>query len=166
MSIKHPALSGVTDNPAYGVSKTKHEAAHLAPVYNIDLITTANAAVTPAAASAGANIELYATGKSTRRRIDFSQVDEVRLTSLVITNGNATGASWKLSYMTTMDSTWAGTNSGATIVLGTGTAGALRAGSWVAIPAGMKADVALAVLVDVAMGSTAPTIGSLSLQYR
>ncbi len=168
MSVKHAFTSAVAasasstdvDGPVWNQD-------HLAPDFDVTLISAINAAVTPAAASAAANVELYATGKSTRRVLDLRYATQIRLTGLVVANGNVAGASYKLSYMTTLAAAWAGTDTGASLVLGTGTAGALRVGAWATLPVGAQiADCAVAVLVGVALGTTAPTIGSLSLQYR
>lgn len=165
--VKHAVLTGVTNNPAYAVSETVYEADHLSPDFDVTVVAAVNAAVTPAAASAAANAELYSVGKSTRRVLDLRNVTQVRLTGLIIANGNVPAASYKLSYMTTLASTWAGTDTGATLTLGTGTAGALRVGAWANLPvAAQIQDCALAVLVGIALGTTPPTISSLSIQYR
>lgn len=167
MPTTHTVPAGLpTGLLANKVAGDDWRAAHLAPDYDVTLVNAINVAVSPAAASAAANVELYATGKSLRRRLDLTQATQVRLTALIVALGNAAGAAYKLSYMTTSASVWAGTDSGCSLIMGAGTAGAMKDSGWVSIPAGMKVDVYTTVLVGVAMGTTPPTIGSLSLQYR
>jgi hypothetical protein len=125
------------------------------------------AATAPAAASAAVNIECWVAPKATRRRVDLANATQIRLVALVVANGNAAGAAIKVSYMTTIAATWAGTDTGCVLVLGTGTAGALRDSGWVSLAAGARVnDVSLAALVAVAFGTTAPTLGSLTAYVR
>lgn len=169
MSAKHAFTSAVpASSDATKIDGPKWNAQHLMPYSSYALLIGTTAVLTPAAASAAINTELYATVKPTRTRIDLTEVDEVRLQAVVIATGNAAGGAWKLSYNTTNPATWTGTDVGADVVLGTngGAAGVVHTGSWTAVPVGAKGDVYIAVLVGVAMGTTPPTIGSLTLQYR
>jgi hypothetical protein len=167
--VRHAVPAGVDTAAvrANRVSAVDYFGEHLGRDYDVTLVQAVNAAVTPAAASATVNTELHATGKSTRRVLDLTGCTEMRLNALVIATGNAAGAAYKLSYMTTFTSAWSGTDSGLSIVVGGGTAGALRTSGWVAVPSGMQIpDCAVALLVGVAIGSTAATVGSVTLQVR
>ena len=128
------------------------------------LLTTATA---PAAVSAAANTELFVGTKATRNKIDLSQARQVRLVAMVIANGNSATAAIKLSYMTTEAATWSGTDAGVSLTLGTGTVGMLRDSGWQTLAAGAQIDnVTIACLVGSAFGSTAPTIGSLTVFFK
>jgi hypothetical protein len=166
--VRHAVPTGLPTGVVAGkVAGDDWRAEHLGRDFDVTLVQAVNAAVTPAAASAAANVELHATGKSTRRLLDLTGCTEARLNALVIATGNAAGASYKLSYMTTSAATWAGTDSGLSLVMGGGTAGAMRSSGWVALPSGMQiADCHVALLVGVAIGTTAPTVGSVTLQVR
>lgn len=139
-----------------------------APVLPTELtMALLTAATAPAAVSAAANVELFSAAKSTRSKVDLANATQIRLVALVVANGNAATAAIKVSYMTTEAATWAGTDTGCSIVLGTGAAGMTRDSGWVNLPAGAKAaNVTLAGLVSVAFGSTAPTVGSLMVYVK
>lgn len=123
-----------------------------------------------APASAAANAELMAATRGTRRVLDLSQATQFRMTALVVANGNAALAAWKLSYMTTSAATWSNTNAalvGGDLLVGTGTVNTIRDTGWVDLASGARInDCRIAVVVSVAMGSTAPTVGNLVLHFR
>lgn len=142
------------------------------PWVEVPLILGTTAALTPVAASAAAGVELYSTAKATRNKLDLSWATEVRLVGMVIANGNVAGVNWVLQYATAEASTWAsGTGvaaTGAALTLGTGTTGVLRDSGWVSLAAGARIDNCFLAMVNgsTAQGTTAPTIGSLSVFFR
>jgi hypothetical protein len=149
------------------------------PEYVPLLVANSNTAIT-LTPSAAANTEMFSTSKGLRRELDLSQVDQFRLRSMVIANGNATGASLKMQYDLTETATWSGvdlaapssapetgnTNSGI-LVMGTGTVGVLRDTGWVNVQAAAQVvDSAVTVVVGTALGTTAPTVGSIVVAFR
>ena len=136
------------------------------------LIAGTTAALTPAAPSATANTELYTASKVTRRKVDLTNATQARLCAVVLATGNVAGASFKLSYATTEASTWAsGTgvaDAGPVCVVGAngGAAGVIHDSGWVNLPAGARTNVTVAALVGTALGTTAPTVGSLTAYFR
>ena len=165
MAVAHVAASGA-GALAGKVVAADWASDHLHVPFDVGMVFL-SAATGPAAASAAANTECFSVAKVTRTRIDLAQATQVRMTGMVIVNGNATGAAIKLSYMLTEAATWAGTDAGASIVLGTGTAGTLRDSGWQTLTAGARVNnVTLAALVGVAFGTTPPTISSLSVMFR
>lgn len=139
----------------------------------VALILAQNTALTPAAASAAANVELNATAKSCRTKVDLADVTQARLVAMVIATGNAAAAAYKLSYCTAEASTWSsGTgvaDAGPILVAGAngGGAGILHDSGWVNLAAGAKIDSCfLTLLVGTALGSTPPTVGSLDCYFR
>lgn len=137
------------------------------------LIIGTTAALTPAAASAATNTELYATAKTCRRKLDLASATQARLVGMVIANGNDANAAYKLSYCTTEASTWSsGTgvaNAGPSLVVGSagGGAGVLHDTGWVTLtPAARIANCYLTLLVGSAIGTTPPTVGSVSCYFR
>lgn len=142
------------------------------PWVEVPLILATTAALTPVAASAAAGVELYGTAKATRNKLDLSWATEVRLVALVVANGNVAGVNWKLQYATAENATWASStgvaDAGSAITLGTGTAGVLRDSGWGSLAAGARIDNCYLAMVNgtTAQGTTAPTIGSLSVFFR
>lgn len=132
-------------------------------------LVTFTAATAPAPASSAAGVEIQSATKATRVKLDLQNVTETRLTGMVIATGSTAGSSIKLSYMTTEAATWAGTDAGPVLVVGSngGAAGVTHDSGWVALPAAAKvANCTLACLVGTAFGLTAPTMGSLRLYLR
>ena len=137
------------------------------PTIPVTAVTLAfTAATAPAAASAAANVEVLVASKGTRRRVDLTNATQIRLVVMPIANGNNATASLKVSYAATEAATWAGTDTGCTVTLGTGTAGVTRDSGWVSLPVGARTNVTLAVLVGSAFGTSAPTVGSISVYCR
>lgn len=129
----------------------------------------ANTATAPAAASAAANTEAFSTGKCCRVKTDLSTATQARLQAVVIANGNVAGASLKLSYSTSEASTWSGSDAGPVVVLGStgGGTGIIHDSGWTNLAAGAIVDNCfLTCLVGTAFGTTAPTIGTLSVFFR
>ena len=171
MGIRHSVPAGLPTGTVSGkVAGDDWRADHLHVPFEVPLIlSTTNAALTPAAASAAVNTELFATSKVCRTLLDLSQATQARMTAMVIATGNAAGAAWKMSYMTTNAATWAGTDMGPSLVVGAngGGAGVFHDSGWVNLAAGAKIDNCYwTVLVGVAQGTTAPTIGSLQVYFR
>ena len=138
-----------------------------APVLPADVISLAfTAATLIAPVSAAAGTECLVASKATRREVDLTNATQIRLVVMPIANGNAPAAAIKISFTTTEAATWSGTDTGCSVVLGTGTAGVLRKSAWVNLPAGAKTTVTLAVLVGTAFSTTAPTLGSLTVLVK
>ena len=162
MGILHKARTAVVDGVDWN---DQHD--HVP--FGVALIRGTTAALTPAAASAAANVELYSTSKTCRQRIDLSTATEARLVAQVIATGNAAGASYKLSFSATQASTWSGADAGPVVVVGSngGAAGVLHDSGWTALASGAKIDNCyLTVLVGTALSTTAATIGSLTVYFR
>ena len=170
MGVKHKVPVGLPTGTSTGkVAGDDWREDHDHVPFEIALIRGTTAALTPAAASAAANVEIYATSKVCRQVLDLSTATEARLVAQVIATGNAAGASFKLSYATTQASTWSGSDAGPVVIVGStgGAAGVLHDSGWTALAAGAKVDNCyLAVLVGTALSTTAPTIGSLSVYFR
>lgn len=143
------------------------------PWVEVPMIIGQNTALTPAAASATVGTELHATAKSCRNKLDLSWATEARLVGMVIATGNATGAAFKLSYATAEASTWSsGTgvaDAGPSLIVGSigGGAGVQHDTGWVSLAAGARIDNCfVTLLVGTALGSTAATVGAVSLFVR
>ena len=160
------------DAGADGAQGATGPAGPAASPLEVNLLAATTAALTPAAASATANTELYAASKVTRRRVDLTNATQARLLAVVIATGNVAGASFKLSYCTTEASTWASStgvaDAGPVCVVGAngGAAGVIHDSGWTNLPAGAKTNVTIAALVGTALGTTAATVGSLTVQFR
>lgn len=171
MGIRHTVPAGLPTGTSAGkVAGDDWRADHLHVPFEIAMYI-GSAATAAAAASAAIGTECLVASKCTRNRIDLSQATQVRFVAMVIANGNATGAAIKLQTATTEAATWASStgivDAGASIVLGTGTAGTLRDSGWQTLNASSRVDnVTLAAIVSVAFGTTAPTIGSLTVLFR
>lgn len=143
---------------------------------SVEMIMDAgNVAITPAAVSSAIGVELLATSKATRNKLDLSQFTQARLVATVIATGNVATAAYKLSYATAENTTWAsGTGvadaiGAAPLVVGAngGGAGVIHDSGWVNLAAGAKIDNCyIALLVGVALGTTAPTVGSITAYFR
>lgn len=171
MGILHKKRSGIPAGDPVGlVGGTNWLDDHTHVPFEVAMILGTTAALTPAAASAAAGTELYATSKTTRNVIDLAAATEARLVAQVIATGNVAAASFKLSYRTTQASTWgAGTDAGPVCVVGSngGAAGILHDSGWVTLDPGARVDNCyVAALVGTAIGTTAPTIGSLTAFFR
>jgi hypothetical protein len=170
MGILHKKRSGIpAGDPAGLVGGTNWLDDHTHVPFEIAMILSTTAALTPAAASAAANTELYATSKTCRNVVDLAAATQARLVAQVIATGNAAGGSYKLSFATTQASTWAGADAGPICVVGTngGAAGIMHDSGWVNLAAGAKVDNCyITALVGTALGTTAPTIGSLTVFFR
>lgn len=171
MAIKHAVPSGLPTGTVSGkVAGDDWRADHTFTPFERTLIAGTTAALTPAAASAASGTELYATSKVTRLKEDLQYATQVRLVALVVANGNVAGGSYKLQYKTADASTWSGgTDVGCEVVVGStgGGTGLLHDSGWVTLPAGAQVDPCyLAVVVGTALGTTAPTVGSLRLYVR
>lgn len=171
MAIKHTVPAGLPTGTVSGkVAGDDWRADHTFTPFERTLIAGTTAALTPAAASATSGTELYATSKACRLKEDLRYASQVKLVALVITNGNVAGASYKLQYRTTDASSWTGgTDVGCEVIVGStgGGAGLLHDSGWVNVPAGAQVDPCyLTVVVGTALGTTAPTVGSLQLYVR
>jgi hypothetical protein len=170
--VRHAVPAGVDTAAvrANRVSAVDYFGEHLGKDLDVSLIRAAgNTLVTPAAASAALNTEIYPTSRTARTATDFTGAEEWRLVAFVGATGNAAGAGYKLSWRTTDIATWSGGTDGPIVILGSngGAANNFHRGAWEAIPSGAQADIFTALLVGgVAIGTTPPTIGSLSLQVR
>lgn len=167
MGIRHPVPSGLpTGRTAGKVAGDDWRDDHLHVPFEVAMFLT-SAAAAPAAASAAAGVELFSTAKTTRNKIDLAQARFIRLVAAVVSNGNSTTAAIKVQYTTSEAATWAGTDAGASLVLGTGTAGITRDSGWQTLAAGAQVDnVVIAAVVSSAFGTTAPTIGSLTVFFK
>ena len=171
MGIKHTVPSGLPTGTASGkVAGDDWRADHVHVPFSVEMIIGQNTALTPAAASAAANVELHATAKSCRNKVDLSQATQARLVAMVIATGNTAAASYKLSYCTAENSTWASGTGVAdavpVVTVGTtgGGAGVLHDSGWTNLAAGAKIDNCfLTLLVGTALGTTAPTVGAVTL---
>lgn len=171
MAIKHAVPSGLPTGTVSGkVAGDDWRADHTFPPFVRTLIGGTTAALTPAAVLSASGTELYSTSKVTRLEEDLRYATQVRLVALVIANGNVAGASYKLQYKTADASTWSGgTDVGCEVVVGAtgGGTGLLHDSGWATLPAGAQVDPCyLAVVVGTALGTTAPTVGSLRLYVR
>lgn len=142
------------------------------PWAEVALIRGTTAALTPVAASGPAGSELYNTSKVTRSKLDLSRATQVRICALVIANGNVAGVNWVLEYATAEAATWSSStgraSTGASLTMGTGTTGVIRDSGWVNLPIGARIDNCYLAMVNgtTAVGTTAPTIGWMSLYFR
>lgn len=174
MGILHKKRSGIpAGDPAGAVGGTNWLDDHDHVPFSCELIIGQNTALTPAAASAAANVELHATAKSCRNKIDLSCATQGRLVVGVIATGNAAGASYKLSYATAEASTWSsGTgvaDAGPVCVVGSngGAAGVIHDSGWTSLAALARIDSCyVTLLVGTAMGTTPPTVGFATLWIR
>lgn len=170
MGIRHSVPAGLPTGTSAGkVAGDDWRGDHLHVPYEIPMVLGTTAAVAIAAASATANTEILATARPTRNLVDMSQARQGRLVAMVTNIGNVAGASIKLSYMTTNAATWAGSDAGPVVVLGStgGVVNALHDSGWTNLAAGAQIDNCyIAILVGTAFGTTAPTLGSLSLFLR
>jgi hypothetical protein len=119
-------------------------------------------------ANSAVNTELFPTAKPTRNLIDLAAAREVRLVAMVTALGNLATAAIKLQYTASQDAaTWAGTDAGVSLVLGSGTAGVLRDSGWQPLAAGAQVDSCrVAAVISAAFGSTGPSLGSLTAFFR
>lgn len=170
MSIKHRVPAGLPSGTSAGkVAGDDWRQDHDHVPFEIAMIRSTTAALTPAAASAAVNVELYATSKTCRNVVDLSTATQARLVAQVIATGNAAGAAFKLSFATTQATTWAGADAGPVCVVGAngGAAGILHDSGWTNLAAGARVDNCyITALVGVALSTTAPTIGSLTVFFR
>lgn len=169
MGIWHPAIAGLPSDTAAGkVGGADYKANHVHVPFEVSMFRSA-AATAPAAASAAVGAEVFAAAKATRTRTDLLWAREVQLCAMVVGTGTDVAASLKLSYMTTETATWAGTDAGASVVLGTngGAAGVIHTSGWRPLATAAQVDaVTIACLVGTVFGTTAPTIGSLYALFR
>lgn len=171
MGIRHTVPAGLPTGTSAGkVAGDDWRADHVHVPFEIAMFL-GTAATNAAAASAAIGAEVIPATKCTRNRLDLSQATQVRLVGMVIANGNATGAAIKLQTATTEAATWSSStgivDAGASIVLGTGTAGTLRDSGWQTLNAASRVDnVTIAAVVSVALGTTPPTLGSLTVLFR
>lgn len=167
MGIRHTVPAGLPTGVATGkVAGDDWRADHVHVPFEVCMVVLTSA-TNPAAASATVNTELFSAAKTTRNKIDLSQATQARIVAMPIALGSSTTAAIKLSYMITEASTWSGTDAGPTCVLGNGTAGTLHDGGWTNLATAAKADnMNIALLVSVAFGSTAPTVGNISVFFR
>lgn len=174
MGILHKKRSGIpAGDPAGAVGGTNWLDDHTHIPFSVEMILGQNTALTPAAASAAANTELHATAKSCRNIVDLSCAAEARLVGMVIAQGNVAGASYKLSYCTVENATWAsGTgvaDAGPALILGStgGGAGVMHDTGWVSLAAGARIDSCkITLLVGTALGTTPPTVGFVTAYFR
>jgi hypothetical protein len=174
VAIRHTVPAGLpTGTTAGKVAGDDWRGDHLHVPFSIELILGQNTALTPAAASATVGTELHATAKSCRNKLDLSQARQARLVGMVIATGNAAAAAYKLSYATAEASTWSsGTgvaDAGPSLVVGSngGGAGVMHDSGWVNLAAGAQIDNCfLTLLVGVALGTTAPTVGFITCFFR
>lgn len=174
MGILHAVPAGLPTGTVSGkVAGDDWRADHVHVPFSIEMILGQNTALTPAAASAAANTELHATAKSCRNKVDLSAATQARLVGMVIAQGNVAGASYKLSYCTVENATWAsGTgvaDAGPVLVCGStgGGAGVLHDSGWTNLAAGAKInDCFLTLLVGTALGTTPPTVGFVTAYFR
>lgn len=123
----------------------------------------------PTASSAGVNVELYATSIGTRNVVDLANATQARLTAAVATIGNAAGASYKLSYMTSSAATWSGADAGPAVVVGSngGPALTIHDSGWVNLAAGARINNCyIALLTGTAMGSNAVNVSNITVHFR
>lgn len=171
MGIRHTVPAGLPTGTSAGkVAGDDWRADHVHVPFEIAMFL-GTAATAAAAASAAVGIECIVATKCTRNRLDLSQATQVRLVGMVIANGNNTTAAIKLQTATTEAATWSAStglvDAGASIVLGTGTAGVLRDSGWQTLNASSRVDnVTIAAVVASAFGTTAPTLGSLTVLFR
>lgn len=169
MGIKHKVPAGLPTGTVSGkVAGDDWRSDHDHVPFEVAM-WLANTATSPAAASAGANVEAFSTGKCCRNKVDLSKASQARLVAMVIAAGNAAGASLKLSYSATEASTWSGADAGPVVVLGSngGAAGILHDTGWINLAAGAQIDNCfITCLVGTAFSTTAPTIGSLTVFFR
>ena len=167
MGIRHTVPAGLPTGTSAGkVAGDDWRSDHLHVPFEVALFL-GSAATAPAAASAAVGVEAFSASKCTRNKIDLSQARSVRFVATVIANGNNATAAIKLQYATTEAATWSGTDAGASIVLGTGTAGVTRDSGWQTLAAGAQVDnVVIAAVVASAFGTTAPTVGQLTVFFK
>jgi hypothetical protein len=169
VAIKHAVPAGLPTGTVAGkVAGDDWRADHVHVPFEVALMILTSATA-PAAASATVNTELFSAAKPTRNLIDLSQATQVRLVAMVLSNGGTTSAAVKLSYVAKASeaSTWAGTDAGASVVLGTGTTGITRDSGWQTLAAGARVDnCVVAAVVGAAFGTTTPTIGALTAFFR
>lgn len=174
MGIRHSVPSGLPTGTSTGkVAGDDWRNDHLHIPFSVEMVLAQNAVLTPAAASAAANVELHATAKSTRNKIDLSQARFARLVGNVHTLSSTAGSSYKLSYCTAEASTWAsGTgvaDAGPALVVGSngGAAGVIHDTGWVALASGAQIDNCyIALLVGTAIGTTAATVGFVTAYFK
>lgn len=170
MAIKHTVPAGLPTGTSAGkVAGDDWRADHVHVPFEVPLFLAQNAGVA-GVASAAANAEMWPTGKPTRNKVDLSQASQFRLVAMVTALGNAPTAAVKMQYMTTNAATWAGTDmaaSGGSLVVGAGTAGTLFDLGWTNMIAGsIINDCYIALAVSVALGTTAPSFGGVSVFFR
>lgn len=171
MGIKHVVPAGLPTGTVSGkVAGDDWRADHTFPPFTRPLILGTTVVLTPAAAFSASGTELYATSKVCRMKEDLRYASQVKLVALVIATGNVAGASYKLQYRAADASSWSGgTDVGCEVIVGStgGGTGLLHDSGWVDVPAGAQIDPCyLTVVVGTALGTTAPTIGSLRLYVR
>ena len=174
MGIRHTVPSGLPTGTVSGkVAGDDWRADHLHIPFSVEMILANNAYVTPAAASAAANTELNVTGRTCRNKIDLSQATQARLVAGVGTLSSTAGSSYKLSYCTAENATWAnGTgvaDAGPAVVVGStgGVLNTIHDSGWVNLAAGARIDNCfITLLVGTAIGTTPATVGFVTAYFR
>lgn len=176
MGIVHKVPAGLPTGLVTGkVAGDDWRGEHNFVPFSIEMIlSTTNAYLTPAAASATTNTELFATARSTRNKIDLLYAVEARLIAGVGVLSTTAGSNYKLSYATAENATWAsGTgvaDAGPSVVVGStgGVLNTLHDSGWVTLAAGARINNCyLALLVgSTAMGTTAATISFITCYFR
>lgn len=171
MGIKHTVPASMpTGTTAGKAAGDDWRADHNHVPFEVPLFLCAGNAGVAAVASAAAGAEMWAVGKPTRNKLDLLYASQFRLTAVVTALGTATTAAIKMQYMTTNAATWAGTDlaaSGGSLVVGTGTAGAIFDLGWTNLATAAKVnDIYIALVVSVALGATAPSFGGVSIFFR
>lgn len=174
MAILHRKRSGIpAGDPAGKVGGTNWLDDHTHVPFSVEMILGQNAYLTPAAASAATGVELHATARSCRNKVDLSAATECRLVAGVGTLSSTAGSSFKLSYCTVENATWAsGTgvaDAGPALVVGStgGVANTIHDSGWVSLAAGARIDSCfLTLLVGTALGTTAPTVSFVTAYFR
>lgn len=170
MGIRHTVPAGLPSaDIANVVDGLDWRADHLHVPFSVEMVLAGAGTVTPAAASAALNSELFPTSRSLRNKVDLSQATQARLVAMVIANGNVAAVTFKLSFLATGEAaTWAGADAGPVLPVGTGTVGVTRDTGWVNLAAGARVDncVLSAVVGGAAVGTTAPTVSFLTCFLR
>lgn len=171
MGIKHPVPAGLPTGTSTGkVAGDDWRSDHNHVPFEVPLFLAAGNAGVAAVASATAGNEMWSTGKPTRNKVDLLYGTQFRLVAMVTALGNAATAAIKMQYMTTNAATWAGTDLASTtqnLVVGAGTAGTIFDLGWQNLATAAKVnDLYIALAVAVALGTTAPSFGGVSVFFR